>query len=100
MTDAGAASACSSIAENSSDSALAAAGARLATKMQAADPGAVLLFAPGVNINGTALVDGLAAGLTPGVRILGDGREVFGVAEVPIYFGDFDADLYPEHMLA
>ncbi len=49
----------------------AAAGARLATKMQAADPGAVLLFAPGVNINGTALVDGLAAGLTPGVRILG-----------------------------
>jgi len=48
-----------------------AAGMRLAAKMQGADPGAVLLFAPGVNINGTALVDGLAAGLAPGVRILG-----------------------------
>ena len=49
----------------------AAAGARLAAKLVAADPSAVLLFAPGVNINGTALVDGLTAGLKPGVRVMG-----------------------------
>ena len=48
-----------------------AAGSRLAAKLAEADPAAVLIFAPGVNINGTALVDGLAAGLKPGVRIMG-----------------------------
>ena len=48
-----------------------AAGGRLAAKIRDADPGAVLLFAPGVDINGTALVDGLSAGLAPGVRIMG-----------------------------
>ena len=48
-----------------------AAGSRLAVKLCGAEPAAVLLFAPGVNINGTALVDGFAAGLKPGVRIMG-----------------------------
>ena len=48
-----------------------AAGGRLAVKLRAADPGSVLLFAPGVAINGTALVDGLSAGLKSGVRIMG-----------------------------
>ena len=47
------------------------AGSRLAAKMRASDPGAVLLFAPGIDINGTALVEGLASGLAPGVRVLG-----------------------------
>ncbi|MBL8482292.1 MAG: FIST C-terminal domain-containing protein [Rhodocyclaceae bacterium] len=49
----------------------AAAGRRLAARMQHDAPAGVLLFAPGVDINGTALVDGLAAELPPGVRIVG-----------------------------
>jgi len=47
------------------------AGARLSTKLRGGNPSAVLVFAPGVDINGTALVDGLAAGLEPGVKIMG-----------------------------
>ncbi|MBL8470844.1 MAG: FIST C-terminal domain-containing protein [Rhodocyclaceae bacterium] len=48
-----------------------AAGKRLGASMQNEVPDAVLLFAPGVDINGTALVDGLAACLPAGVRIVG-----------------------------
>lgn len=47
-----------------------AAGTRLAQGLQAAGPQAVLLLAPGVNINGSALVDGVSAGL-PGVAVVG-----------------------------
>jgi hypothetical protein len=49
----------------------AAAGARLAQQLAPAVPGSVLLFAPGLDVNGSALVEGLAAGLQAGVRIMG-----------------------------
>lgn len=49
----------------------AAAGGRLAQQLAPAAPGSVLLFAPGLDVNGSALVEGLAAGLPAGVRIMG-----------------------------
>lgn len=49
----------------------AAAGAALAAALKAPDLRSVLLFAPGVAINGSALIDGLAAGVGAGVTITG-----------------------------
>lgn len=49
----------------------AAAGARLAQQLAPAVPGSVLIFAPGIDVNGSALVTGLAAGLPAGVRVMG-----------------------------
>jgi hypothetical protein len=54
---------------NIDDSAMA--GTRLAQQLAAATPASVLIFAPGVDINGSALVAGLTAGLPAGVRIMG-----------------------------
>ena len=48
-----------------------AAGARLGRQLANQPQSAVLLFAQGVNINGSALVSGLAAELPPGSRIVG-----------------------------
>lgn len=48
-----------------------AAGGRLAGQLQADDLQAVLLFGPGIDINGSALIAGLAAALPAGVGISG-----------------------------
>lgn len=48
-----------------------AAGARLAAQLRPLAPRAVLLFAPGVHVNGSALADGLAHGLGPAVAVAG-----------------------------
>jgi hypothetical protein len=48
-----------------------AAGLRLAGPLASATPPGVLVFAPGVDINGSALVEGLATGLAAGTRIMG-----------------------------
>jgi hypothetical protein len=48
-----------------------AAGFRLATGLIAHSPKTVLVFAPGLAINGSALVDGLAAGLPAGAIVVG-----------------------------
>jgi hypothetical protein len=47
------------------------AGAALAAALKAPGLRSVLLFAPGVAINGSALIDGLAGGVGPGVTITG-----------------------------
>lgn len=49
----------------------AAAGARLAAQLCAADLRAVFLLSPGVNVNGAALVKGLRDGLGGGVVVTG-----------------------------
>jgi hypothetical protein len=46
-----------------------AAGMRLGRSLSA--PSAVVVFAPGVDINGSALVDGLTAALPPGTPVVG-----------------------------
>lgn len=48
-----------------------AAGARLGQQLAGSDLRAVLLFGPGVNINGSALVDGLAGSIGSGIPITG-----------------------------
>ncbi len=48
-----------------------ACGAELARALAAPDLRSVLLFAPGVAINGSALIEGLAAGVGPQVTITG-----------------------------
>jgi hypothetical protein len=49
----------------------AAAGHRLGAQLKSAGPSAVLVFAQGVAINGSALIDGLGAVLGDGVAITG-----------------------------
>jgi hypothetical protein len=66
------------------------AGMRLGRELPPSS--AVLVFAPGVNINGSALVEGLASGLPGGTRIMGglagdDGTftETFTLADTGIF---------------
>lgn len=48
-----------------------AAGARLAAQLDPEDLGSVMVLAQGININGSALIRGLAAGLPKGISIWG-----------------------------
>jgi hypothetical protein len=48
-----------------------AAGAALAAALDANELAAVVVFGPGVDVNGSALIDGLASGLRAGVPVTG-----------------------------